>query len=120
VGFTQQPYLPYGWQKKGVPRSIFARRTRKRLNVFGLMSLHNHLTVYPSEENLTGQFIANSLEDFLGQAHSLPVVVVMDNGPIHYCKVVKEKIAHWEEKGLYLFFLPTYSPHLNGSGQPSH
>jgi len=27
--------------------------------------------------------------------------------------VVKEKLAQWEEKGLFLFFLPTYSPHLN-------
>jgi transposase len=27
--------------------------------------------------------------------------------------VVKEKLAQWEEKGVFLFFLPTYSPHLN-------
>lgn len=83
VGFSQQPYLPYGWQKKGSPRSIFARRTAKGLNIFGLMSLDNGLIVYPSEENLTAQFIINSLEDFINQAHSLPVVLVMDNGPIH-------------------------------------
>ena len=24
-----------------------------------------------------------------------------------------EKLAEWEEKGFYIFFLPTYSPHLN-------
>jgi transposase len=113
VGFSQQPYLPYGWQKKGATGSIFAPRRGKRLNVFGLMSLDNCLRVYPSEENLTAEFIVDSLNDFLGKAHGLPVVVVMDNGPIHHAQVVKQKISEWEEKGLFLFFLPTYSPHLN-------
>jgi transposase len=78
------------------------------------------LTVYLSKENLTAAFIVNSLEDFLAQSHSLPLMVVMDNGPIHHAQVVKEKITQWAEKGLFLFLLPSYSPHLNGSGPPVH
>ena len=32
-------------------------------------------------------------------------VNVVDNGPIHTSKIVKEKIEEWESKGLFLFFL---------------
>ena len=38
-GFTQQPYVPYGWQKKGKPLLLPARTTTKRLNLPGLMRL---------------------------------------------------------------------------------
>jgi len=37
----------------------------------------------------------------------------LDNGPIHHAKVVKDELASWEKQGMYLFYLPTYSPHLN-------
>ena len=48
-GFTMQPYVPYAWQKKGQTDRIFARNKKKRLNVFGLMSLGGRLSVYHSE-----------------------------------------------------------------------
>jgi transposase len=79
------------------------------------MRLNNDLRVYASEENLTAAFIVDALNDFLAKAPGLPVVVVMDKGPIHQAQVVKQKINEWEEKGLFLFFLPTYNPHLKPS-----
>ena len=39
-------------------------------------------------------------------------MIVLDNASIHK-KAVKERMAAWEEPGLFVFFLPTYSPHLN-------
>ena len=59
-----QPYIPYAWQKKGQTQRIFARNKSNRLNVFGIMSLSGHLTVYHSEKALDGQFIKDSLNDF--------------------------------------------------------
>jgi hypothetical protein len=44
------------------------------------MRLDNHLTVYHKEQSLSGEFIVESLCDFLGKAHSKPVVIVLDNG----------------------------------------
>lgn len=108
-----QPYVPYGWQKKGQRIQIFARNQSKRLNLLGLMSLDNRLTVYPSEQSLSGAFVVKALADFLAKPHPKPVVIVLDNGPIHRCQAVYQQQAEWEEKGAYLFFLPTYSPHLN-------
>ena len=40
-------------------------------------------------------------------------VNVVDNGPIHTSKIVKEKIEEWESKGLFLFFLPPYCSEMN-------
>ena len=40
-------------------------------------------------------------------------VVVLDNAPIHHSEEFENQMAIWQEKDLYIFFLPTYSPHLN-------
>lgn len=108
-----QPYLPYAWQKKGQTIRIFARNNSKRLNVFGLMSLAGHLTTYHTEKPITAEFIKCSLEDFIAKRTDKPTVIVLDNGPVHHAKIVKECSPSWEEKNTYLFYLPTYSPHLN-------
>ena len=39
-------------------------------------------------------------------------VVVLDNATAHR-KAVKERGHIWQERGLFIWFLPTYSPHLN-------
>lgn len=42
------------------------------------------------------------------------VVVVMDNAPFHTAGAVKEERRPvWEAKGLKLYYLPAYCPHLN-------
>lgn len=42
-----------------------------------------------------------------------PTVLVIDNAPWHTAAQVLKKQEEWAEKNVYLFFLPTYSPHLN-------
>jgi len=77
------------------------------------MSLSGSLTVYHSEGNLDGTFIKNSLDDFAQKPHSKPYVIMMDNGPIHHAAIVKGEFDKWENLELFIFYLPTYSPHLN-------
>ncbi len=112
-GFTMQPYVPYAWQKKGQNYRVFARNKKKRLNVFGLMSLGGKLTVYHSEQPLDAIFIKTALDDFAKKVHDKPYVIVLDNGPIHHAKLVKDELEKWETRQMSIFFLPTYSPHLN-------
>lgn len=112
-GFTMQPYVPYAWQKKGQTHRIFARNKKKRLNVFGLMSLGGRLTVYHSEQPLDAMFVKDALDDFSKKIHGKPCVIVLDNGPIHHAKLVKDEFEKWEQIQMSIFFLPTYSPHLN-------
>ena len=44
---------------------------------------------------------------------SKETVIVLDNAKIHTAKAIQERRAIWEERGLSLFYLPPYSPHLN-------
>jgi putative transposase len=40
-------------------------------------------------------------------------VIVQDNGPIHRCQEVQKLWPHWENQGLYIFFLPKYCSEMN-------
>ena len=40
-------------------------------------------------------------------------VVVLDNASVHRNRKVKEMRKIWEDRGLFLFYLPPYSPELN-------
>jgi putative transposase len=42
-----------------------------------------------------------------------PVVVVLDRSPFHRAGAVRERRLGWEAKGLRLYYLPAYCPHLN-------
>jgi putative transposase len=42
-----------------------------------------------------------------------PCVVVLDNAPFHTAGVVREREEWWERRGLTLYRLPAYCPHLN-------
>ena len=108
-----QPYVPYAWQKKQQTHRVFARRSPHRLNILGLMRLDNQLTIYHRETAIDGEFIMNSFDNFCKKAYTKPRVIILDNGPVHHAKVVKDKLAEWEMADLYLFYLSTYSPHLN-------
>lgn len=44
-GFCLTPYVPYGWQEKGENITINSSRSR-RLNVLGLMNIHQELDAY--------------------------------------------------------------------------
>ena len=40
-------------------------------------------------------------------------VVVIDNASVHTSALFKQNINKWEKRGLFLKYLPTYSPELN-------
>lgn len=111
AGFCLTPCIPYGWQMKGQQVKLVPKDS-KRLSVFGLMSLDNRLAAYPTEETTNGTFIVQCIEEFI-KTIDKPTVIVLDNAPIHRCQAVYQRIEQWQEQGLYIFFLPKYSPHLN-------
>lgn len=110
-GFSLMPTVPYGWIKKGQQACILSRHSG-RINVFGLLSTTGKLTSYQKGESLNSQFIIDSITDF-AQTLQLPTLVVLDNAPLHTSAAFQAKQQEWETKGLYVFFLPRYSPHLN-------
>ncbi len=111
VGFQLVPNIPYGWQAKGEYVRMLPRKG-KSLSVFGLLGTDNRLVSYPTEQRTNAQFIITCLDDFIKKIDK-PSVIIMDNAPIHRAKVMMKKRQEWEEKGLFIFFLPKYCPHLN-------
>jgi hypothetical protein len=47
------------------------------------------------------------------QPHSVPRIVLIDNAGIHKGEVMDKKRRKWAKCGLYLYYLPPYSPELN-------
>jgi len=48
-----------------------------------------------------------------GESAGKEAVVVLDNAPFHTAQAVKQRRPVWEAKGLRLYYLPAYCPHLN-------
>ena len=110
-GFSLDPCIPYGWQPAGEYIKITPKKS-KRLNVFGLLSKDNDLVAYSSTDTMNADLIMAFLDDFVGQI-TQKTVVVLDNATIHHSDEFQDKIAEWAQQDLHIFFLPTYSPHLN-------
>lgn len=111
-GFSLTPTVPYGWIKEGQQVGILSQRST-RLNVLGLLSTDNRLISYPRSASVNTAFVIECLDSFAHQLTGPPGVVVLDNAPMHRSEAFQNKLANWQAKGLYIFFLPRYSPHLN-------
>lgn len=106
-----EPNVPYGWQfpdeEVFMPSAIGTG-----LNCFALLSRTNQCVVKTSEQNFSAQFIFEQFEALSFKLRKT-TVVVLDNARIHTSGIIKERIKIWQQRGLYLFYLPRYSPHLN-------
>lgn len=111
-GFNLTPYIPYGWQEKGNQICIVPAKS-KSINAFGLYTRDNELEVYTSEKSINSDLTIAFIDDFCYRVMKEPSVIILDNATIHHSGVFKDKISEWEEQGLYVFYLPRYSPHLN-------
>ncbi len=70
------------------------------------------LEALPFERTLTSDDLLAYLRDRLPAA-DVPRVVVLDNAGIHTSKVVKAARPGLAKLGIYLYYLPAYSPELN-------
>lgn len=110
-GFNLTPCVPYGWGLVGQQRKIRSSKTRVT-NLFGLLSRKGALKVYATGENINSDIVIDCIDEVAAQI-TKPTVLVVDNASWHTAQNVMNKREEWAEKDLFLFFLPTYSPHLN-------
>jgi transposase len=106
-----EPCVPYGWQFRD-EQVAMPSSSGKGINCFALLTRENRALVETTRESITAQFIAEQFEGLSLRLRRLTVVIV-DNAPVHRAQVIKEGIGAWQQRGLYLFYLPRYSPHLN-------
>jgi putative transposase len=112
----------YSWTKKGRAnrREVRTRWGKQgRINLIGTLCLdagEARLLEYRMVEGScrTGEVLGylDSLAEE-AQRKGRPVVVVLDNAPFHKAGAIQDARAGWEAKGLELYYLPAYCPHLN-------
>lgn len=107
----EEGYVPYGWQFAQEAVCIQAAKGGK-VNLFGLISRSNQFFHQTCKQKMTAHFVVEQL-DRLSFIIGKPTVVVLDNARIHTAHKVKERLQEWQSRGLYIFYLPPYSPHLN-------
>ena len=109
--FSEQGYVPYAWQFKNEKIAIKACKG-KSINCFGLFSRTNRFRYRNSLKNINTDFIIEIFDAFSFEIKK-PTVVVLDNARVHTARKVKELLKIWQSRGLYIFYLPPYSPQLN-------
>ncbi len=111
-GFNLNPNLPYAWNKIGETLSIPAKMS-KNLNVLGFFN-KNRSTLFASTttDKVDTEVVIGHFNLFVDEI-TKPTVAVVDNASIHTSKKFEAMLPIWKEKGLTVFYLPTYSPQLN-------
>jgi transposase len=106
-----EPCVPYGWQFRD--EEVFMPAAKGAgLNCFALLTRANDLLFETTRQRVTSQFIVGQFER-LSFAIRKVTVLVLDNARVHTSRQVQERRPFWQERGLFIFYLPPYSPHLN-------
>lgn len=108
---AESGYVPYGWVFKDEKVEIPAQKG-KSLNIWGLLSRDNRLFFDTCQGTINSEFVWQKLDEFSLKINK-PTVVVLDNARIHTAHKIKERLEVWQKRGLFIFYLPPYSPHLN-------
>jgi transposase len=112
------PYLAHLWAKKGVDLRVPAPGQAAKVAMLGVLDWgRGELVVHTSERKRSCDFLAllAEIDRRYGPRPGIaitPVVLVLDNGPIHTSKATRAALAaraHW----LRVEWLPKYAPELN-------
>jgi transposase len=111
------PYLAHVWAPRGADLRIEAPGQSKKVAILGAQNAASgQLHVVTSSTKRSSDFV--TLLELLdheygpGSAHaSLPVVLVLDNGPIHVSKLSTAALA--ARPWITVEWLPKYAPELN-------
>ena len=110
-GFSLIPSVPYAWQNIGEYLTINSQRSR-RLNVLGILNRTNDLKAYVSLQSINSDVVITCIDTFFPTVDK-PTVIVVDRSSIHISDAIQSKLPEWQERGLSIFVLPSYSPQLN-------
>jgi putative transposase len=115
-GFS--PSLPtgYSWSLPGPRKRVrYEYPQGRRVNALATyepLASAPGFDAVPFERTLTRDDLLTYLRDRLPTA-DVPRVVVLDNAGIHTSRVVKAARPSLSKLGIYLYYLPAYSPELN-------
>ncbi len=110
-GFSLTPDVPYDWQAMGETIEIPSSRS-KRLNVLGFCNKQQDFHATTVQGYVDSEIVIACFDQFCDTINKKTIVVV-DNASMHTSSKFKGKLREWEENGLIVKYLPTYSPELN-------
>lgn len=79
-----------------------------------LNPITEHLVTYSLDEieKMNSEVFCKFMDDFSLQNDDLKVVI-LDNASYHKSAFTKSHFDQWQNRGLFIFFLPPKCPHLN-------
>jgi transposase len=110
-GFSLGSFVPYGYQPIGETIEI-ETTNRRRLNVLGFMNTDNQLESFCFECTVDTRVVIRCFDEF-SKIIKKKTVVILDNSSTHRSEEFEEMIPKWKKKGLFVKYLPEYSPELN-------
>jgi transposase len=84
----------------------------QRINVLGFLSRQNAFSPYVFECSVNSDVVVACFDEFSLTLNKTTVVII-DNASIHHSQTFQDEIEKWEKQGLFLYYLPKYSPELN-------
>lgn len=110
-GFTGVPEIPYAWQDIDEQLLLPTEKT-PRINVLGFLSRQNDFFPCVFNCSVTSDIVVACFDAFSLRTRK-KTIVILDNASIHHSAIFKNEIKKWEKRGLFLYFIPKYSPELN-------
>lgn len=111
------PYLAHAWAPRGADLRVSAPGQSRKVAMLGVLdAMTRELIVHTSASKRSTDFIAllEKLDARFGPRpgkHMKPMVLVLDNGPIHTSKASTAALA--ARSWITVEWLPRYSPELN-------
>ena len=111
MGVNLTTSVPYGWQIKG-QRILLPTKRSENQTVLGFVNkqLENQFFLFKGAAN--SKVVVECFNQFVDTL-TKKTVVLLDDATPHTSKLFQSHQEVWKEKGLYLFFIPPYSPELN-------
>ena len=116
AGFTLTPSLPYAWQPIGERIELESPgNQRQRQNVLGFLRWDG-ADFYGAtfEGSIDNHLVGGCFRAFAkARKSAAPKLIVLDNAPAHRGDEFEEELDQLEKLGIFVMFLPSYSPELN-------
>lgn len=112
AAFSLQGVVPYGWQRIGERQEVPVSGSRGSIQVLGIQEQSGETYGYLHKGSVTGSTVQEVLDDYSLRI-TQDTILVLDNASVHTCQKIEEQLSIWNERGLYLYYLPTHSPELN-------
>ena len=119
TGFSLTPSVPYAWQPKGKSTLEIPSARSQRINLLGFMNRDNECLFQTVTGSVTSQVVIEFFNQFVlkhevrCEKEVKPCFIILDNASMHRSKAFTAELDKWAAKGVFIHYLPPYSPEFN-------